>query len=54
MEQAPTDSSQDRSYDPAKEVVQLCQDLIAIDTSNFGTDDGPGLLRLRTTAASPV
>ena len=46
MEQAPTDhsadTSQDRSYDPAAEVVQLCQDLIGIDTSNYGTDDGPG------------
>ena len=42
MEQVPTDSSQDRSYDPAEEVVQLCQDLIGIDTSNYGTDDGPG------------
>lgn len=30
------------SYDPAAEVVQLCQDLIRIDTSNYGTDDGPG------------
>ncbi len=42
MEQAPTDRSQDRSYDPAAEVVELCQDLIRIDTSNYGTDDGPG------------
>ena len=42
MEQAPQDSPQDRSYDPAAEVVQLCQDLIRIDTSNYGTDDGPG------------
>ena len=42
MEQAPQDSSQDRSYDPAAEVVQLCQELIGIDTSNYGTDDGPG------------
>ncbi|WP_416952524.1 M20/M25/M40 family metallo-hydrolase [Nocardioides sp. T5] len=46
MDQAPQDSSQDRSddrsYDPAAEVVQLCQDLIGIDTSNYGTDDGPG------------
>ena len=46
MEQAPQDSSQDRtddrSYDPAAEVVQLCQDLIRIDTSNYGTEDGPG------------
>ena len=42
MEQAPQDRSNDRSYDPAAEVVQLCQDLIGIDTSNYGTDDGPG------------
>jgi acetylornithine deacetylase/succinyl-diaminopimelate desuccinylase-like protein len=46
MEQAPgttsEDTSQDPSYDPAAEVVQLCQDLIGIDTSNYGTDDGPG------------
>jgi acetylornithine deacetylase/succinyl-diaminopimelate desuccinylase-like protein len=46
MEQAPQDTSRDRSddhsYDPAAEVVQLCQDLIGIDTSNYGTDDGPG------------
>ncbi len=38
MEQAPQDSS----YDPAAEVVKLCQELIAFDTSNYGTDDGPG------------
>jgi acetylornithine deacetylase/succinyl-diaminopimelate desuccinylase-like protein len=31
------------SYDPAGEVVDLCRDLIRIDTSNYGsTDDGPG------------
>ena len=46
MEQAPQDPStapsQDRAYDPAKEVVQLCQELIRFDTSNYGTDDGPG------------
>ena len=34
--------SRDLSYDPAAEVVQLCQELIRIDTSNYGTDDGPG------------
>jgi hypothetical protein len=34
--------SRDLSYDPAAEVVQLCQELIGIDTSNYGTDDGPG------------
>jgi acetylornithine deacetylase/succinyl-diaminopimelate desuccinylase-like protein len=27
---------------PDAEVVQLCRDLIRIDTTNFGTDDGPG------------
>jgi acetylornithine deacetylase/succinyl-diaminopimelate desuccinylase-like protein len=30
------------AYDPAAEVVELCRDLIRIDTSNYGTDDGPG------------
>ena len=30
------------SYDPAAEVVELCRDLIRIDTSNYGDDDGPG------------
>ena len=30
------------SYDPAAEVVQLCQELIRIDTSNYGNGDGPG------------
>ena len=42
MQPVPQDPSQDRSYDPAAEVVRLCQDLIGIDTSNYGTDDGPG------------
>ncbi len=42
MEQPVTDRSRDLAYDPAAEVVQLCQDLIRIDTSNYGTDDGPG------------
>jgi acetylornithine deacetylase/succinyl-diaminopimelate desuccinylase-like protein len=31
-----------RSYDPAAEVVDVCRDLIRIDTSNFGDDSGPG------------
>ena len=31
-----------RSYDPAGEVVELCRDLIRIDTSNYGDEDGPG------------
>ena len=30
------------SYDPAGEVVEVCRDLIRIDTSNYGDDDGPG------------
>ena len=30
------------SYDPATEVVELCRDLIRIDTSNYGDDSGPG------------
>src|SRR5829696_6057533 len=42
MDKAPTDRSKDLSYDPAAEVVGLCQELIGIDTSNYGTDDGPG------------
>ncbi len=30
------------SYDPAAEVVEICSDLIGIDTSNFGDRPGPG------------
>ncbi|HKN45109.1 MAG TPA: M20/M25/M40 family metallo-hydrolase, partial [Propionibacteriaceae bacterium] len=29
-------------YLPEAEVVDLCQELIRIDTSNFGSDEGPG------------
>lgn len=29
-------------YDPAAEVVEICSDLIAIDTSNYGDQPGPG------------
>src|SRR3954467_10790003 len=28
--------------EPAGEVVELCRELIRIDTSNYGSDDGPG------------
>lgn len=42
METVPQDQPEERSYDPAAEVVRLCQDLIAIDTSNYGSEDGPG------------
>ena len=37
-EQAPAGGA----YDPAAEVVELCRDLIRIDTSNYGDDTGPG------------
>jgi len=30
------------SYDPAAEVVEICRDLIRIDTTNPGDDSGPG------------
>jgi acetylornithine deacetylase/succinyl-diaminopimelate desuccinylase-like protein len=30
------------AYDPAGEVVDICRDLIRIDTSNHGDQDGPG------------
>src|SRR5687767_14854082 len=29
-------------YDPAAEVVEICRDLIRIDTTNPGDDSGPG------------
>ena len=38
----PRDPSHDRSYDPGGEVVELCRDLIRIDTSNYGDESGPG------------
>ncbi|NYD59069.1 acetylornithine deacetylase/succinyl-diaminopimelate desuccinylase-like protein [Nocardioides marinisabuli] len=31
-----------RGYDPAAEVVEICRDLIRIDTSNYGDQEGPG------------
>jgi acetylornithine deacetylase/succinyl-diaminopimelate desuccinylase-like protein len=30
------------SYDPAHEVVDICRDLIRLDTTNFGDGSGPG------------
>ena len=37
------DQGKDAStYDPTAEVVELCRDLIRIDTSNYGDDSGPG------------
>jgi acetylornithine deacetylase/succinyl-diaminopimelate desuccinylase-like protein len=36
-------SAPNPGYDPAAEVVEICRDLIAIDTTNFGGDEsGPG------------
>ena len=37
-----TDAHVDPDVDPAGEVVELCRDLIRIDTSNYGDEDGPG------------
>ncbi|MCW2775751.1 MAG: dapE 4 [Nocardioides sp.] len=34
--------SPNRAHDPAGEVVELCRELIRIDTTNYGNDDGPG------------
>ncbi|MDT0203578.1 M20/M25/M40 family metallo-hydrolase [Nocardioides sp. AE5] len=36
------DSVQTQPYDPAAEVVDICRDLLRIDTSNYGDDSGPG------------
>jgi acetylornithine deacetylase/succinyl-diaminopimelate desuccinylase-like protein len=36
------DTSYAPSYDPTGEVVELCRDLIRMDTTNFGDDSGPG------------
>jgi acetylornithine deacetylase/succinyl-diaminopimelate desuccinylase-like protein len=36
------DHTEERLHDPAAEVVETCRDLIRIDTSNYGDDDGPG------------
>ena len=41
-EQPATQTGPDPTYDPAGEVVELCRDLIRIDTSNYGDQDGPG------------
>ena len=39
---APMTTREETSYDPAAEVVELCSELIRIDTSNYGDADGPG------------
>jgi acetylornithine deacetylase/succinyl-diaminopimelate desuccinylase-like protein len=37
-----TDREYRPSYDPTGEVVDICRDLIRMDTSNYGDDTGPG------------
>jgi acetylornithine deacetylase/succinyl-diaminopimelate desuccinylase-like protein len=37
-----TDTRGQESYDPAAEVVEICRDLIRMDTTNFGDGSGPG------------
>ncbi len=37
-----THSDAASGYDPAGEVVEICRDLIRIDTTNFGDGSGPG------------
>src|SRR5918995_5982856 len=37
-----TTDAESPSYDPAGEVVDLCRELIRIDTTNYGDEDGPG------------
>jgi len=39
----PATASEDRpQYDPSAEVTQICSDLIRIDTTNYGDQEGPG------------
>ena len=42
MADRPEDARQDPTFDPTAEVVELCRDLIRIDTSNYGDQSGPG------------
>ncbi|GGF34170.1 peptidase M20 [Marmoricola endophyticus] len=37
-----SDPSTGPSYDPSAEVVDICRDLIRIDTTNYGGNEGPG------------
>jgi acetylornithine deacetylase/succinyl-diaminopimelate desuccinylase-like protein len=37
-----SDAEKGRNHDPAAEVVDVCRDLIRIDTTNYGDDSGPG------------
>ncbi|GGO91764.1 peptidase M20 [Nocardioides phosphati] len=38
----PTAAQPQPTYDPAADVVEICRDLIRIDSTNDGTDQGPG------------
>ncbi len=38
----PTEDAQHPPYDPAGEVVEICRDLIRMDTTNYGDGSGPG------------
>ncbi len=42
MAERSDDVQPDPTHDPTTEVVELCRDLIMIDTSNFGDQSGPG------------
>ncbi len=42
MSQTSEPRPEDPAYDPAAEVVELCRELIRIDTSNYGDAEGPG------------
>ena len=42
MSQPPQSAPLGAVHDPAAEVVEICRDLIRIDTSNYGDDSGPG------------
>src|SRR3954470_3740397 len=37
-----TEDREHRSYDPAAEVVDICRDLLRLDTTNYGDGSGPG------------
>jgi acetylornithine deacetylase/succinyl-diaminopimelate desuccinylase-like protein len=42
MTSTPESRASAKGYDPAAEVVDICRDLIRIDTTNFGDGSGPG------------
>jgi acetylornithine deacetylase/succinyl-diaminopimelate desuccinylase-like protein len=37
-----TGTDEQQPYDPAREVVEICRDLIRMDTTNYGDGSGPG------------